>query len=176
MVKQQIQQFYIKTQIPLNRSAFTLIEVVIVTALILLFSVVAFETASVINQREKEGRLKQALIEMRGAIDAFQQDHFSQPNQGLPDTFSTLVTTPTPEGGFYLRRFSINPMFRDDPITPKHEQFTWEISDKTTLAGTGDTWREITSSSTSTVGGFIIDVRCPPSAGTGLNGIPYKDW
>ncbi len=146
---------------PLNRSAFTLVEVVIVTGLILLFSLVTFQTADIINQRKNEDRMRENLLEMRGALDKYHQDNLSFPN-----TMSALLTTPMAGGGFYLRRFPLNPMFNETK---------WEVSAKTSLTGTGDIWVEITDPTT-TITGPIVDIRCPPSAGTGLNGIAYELW
>lgn len=149
------------------KSAFTLIEVVIVSALVLLFSLVAFETTEIVNQRDKEDRLKSCLLEMRAALDDFHVDNHADGSHTekfrYPDTLDELVNTATPKGGFYLRRIPINPMF---------SAVKWEVSDKTSLAGTTDVWQDLSAYT----GGPIVDVRCPPSAGIGLNGIPYKDW
>jgi hypothetical protein len=105
--------------------------------------------------------MRQNLLEMRSALDKYHQNNLSFPN-----SINDLLTTAMPNGGFYLRRFPLNPMFNET---------RWEISAKTSLDGTGDVWVEITVPTT-TITGPIVDIRCPPSAGTGLNGLSYENW
>jgi general secretion pathway protein G len=150
--------------IDVKKNGFTLVEVIIVTALILLISLTAFQTAEIVNTREKEERMRHALLEMRAAMDKFHQDQLRFPN-----TFDELLTTVVPgKGGFYLRRLPLNPMFGES---------RWEIASRTSIDGSYNHWEEITASSQGMSDGApILDVRCPPAAGTGLNGIEYQNW
>ena len=147
-----------------HTKAFTLVEVVVVTALILVVSLAGFQTAEIVSQRNKEEQLKKALLEMRAALDKYHQDKLQFPN-----TFNDLLTEKPAEGGFYLRRFPINPMLAE---------VKWEIASKTSLTGIDDKWIEATNKDVSILGGPIVDVRCPPltTGGTGLNGIAYENW
>lgn len=70
------------------KSGFTLVEVVVVTALILLVSLVGIQTADVVSQREKEERLRYSLLEMRAALDLYFQDKTE-----FPDRLDDLLTT-----------------------------------------------------------------------------------
>lgn len=146
----------------MTAKGFTLLEVVIASTLILVISYSAFQTAEVVSQREKEEQLRSSLLEMRSALDQFHQD-----NLRFPDTFIELLEAPRPLGAFYLRRFPLNPMFAT---------ITWEIASQTSINGENDSWLEISTAAATINGGSIIDVRCPASAGTGLNGIPYQHW
>lgn len=149
---------------------FSLVEVVIVSALILLVSLTAFQTAEIVNTREKEERMRQALLEMRLALDKFHQDQLR-----FPRSFDELLTTSVPDkGGFYLRRLPLNPLLGE---------VKWEIASRTSLDGSYDHWEEITTSADSIsivapeiIAPPIVDVRCPTAAGEGLNGIPYDEW
>jgi general secretion pathway protein G len=148
----------------IGRQGFSLVEVVVVSGLVLMISLVAFQTAEIVTQREKEDRLRSALLEMRAALDAFHQDQIR-----FPDTITELLTTPRPGGGFYLRRLPLNPLNQPFPAVK------WEISGRTSREGTTDVWVEITDPAP-TIGLPIVDIRCPAAAGTGLNGLPYFQW
>ncbi|MFZ5953045.1 MAG: type II secretion system protein [Candidatus Rifleibacteriota bacterium] len=143
---------------------FTLVEVVIVSALILLVSLTAFKTAEIVSVREKEDRLRLSLLEMRSAMDKFHQDQLR-----FPLDLNELLNTAVPlKGGFYLRRLPLNPLFG----TVK-----WEIASRTSLDGSYDHWEEITLPSQKMSDNTpIVDIRCPDAAGEGLNGILYRNW
>jgi len=146
----------------LYRQGFTLLEVVIASALILVLSYAAFQTADIVSQREKEEQLRISLQEMRAALDQFHQE-----NLRFPDSIHELLTAPRSLGAFYLRRFPLNPMFAST---------SWEIASQTSLTGTEDYWLKICNADSSFPDGRVIDIRCPPEAGTGLNGILYEQW
>ena len=159
-----------------QRRGFTLIEVVVVSALILLASLVAFHTADIVSQREKEDRLRYALLEMRAALDKFFEDSYQNPlipvaeKPRFPKSMAELLNTrrPVPGGSFYLRRLPLNPMAGE---------IRWQ------LVGNNGVSEEILVI-TDAVTGFvnatmnITDIRCPSTVlpANGLNGIPYKDW
>lgn len=147
-------------------NGFTLVEVVVVSALILLASLVAFHTADIVSQREKEERLRYALLEMRAALDKFFEDSYQNPAipagqiPRFPKSFDEMLLTkrPVAGGSFYLRRLPLNPMLKST---------TWHLVIAT-----------ITDDITSEQVPVITDVRCPDTVipPDGLNGIPYKDW
>ena len=159
------------------RNGFTLVEVIVVSALIMLASLVAFHTAEVVSQRDKEERMRYALLEMRAALDSFFQDSFQNPaipeleKPRFPVTINELLTTkrPIPGGGFYLRRLPLNPMFAET---------RW------LLVGNNDSDPEELKEITDSITSFdnpsleIVDIRCPDGAtpAVGTNGIEYKDW
>lgn len=118
----------------------------------------------VFSQRDQEERLRDSLVEMRAALDLYNQDFLQ-----YPTSFEVMKVTKRLDGeGFYLRKFPINPM---------NGTQTWEIASRTTLPGTNDKWNTIVriSDQMSDVTP-IVDIRCPANAGTGINGIPYKEW
>ena len=148
----------------IKRTGFTLVEVIIVSALILLISLTAFQTADIVNTREKEERMRSCLLEMRAAMDRFHQN-----NLRFPVSIDELLTTVDPEkNSFYLRRFPINPMLG---VTK------WDIASKTSIDGIGETWEEISNSSMGMSDASpIVDIRCSATVGIGLNGIEYRHW
>jgi len=145
-----------------HSEGFTLIEVVVVTALVLVLSLAAVPMVEIIQQREKEERLQETLIDLRGALDSYRQY-----NEKFPASFGTLLNTQKPGGGVYLRSFPINPIL----ASPE-----WEIAATTSISGIGDVWHPCRSPDDVFPGNHpIVDIRCP-DVGTGINGIPYKDW
>ena len=138
------------------RSGFTLVEVIVVTALLLLISLVGIQTADVVSQREKEERLRYSLLEMRAALDLYFQDQHS-----FPATITELLTQPRllngSEYGFYLRRIPLNSFFNS-------QHWTY-------ATGTFDTGIPKT---------VVVDVFCPsqgsPELDKALDGTSYLEW
>lgn len=152
---------------------FTLVEVIVVSALILLISLVGFQTADVIAQREKEDRLRYALLEMRAAMDLYHQE-----KTVFPKSFDELLNSKRFGNayGYYLRRLPLNPIYG----TVK-----WEIASQTkrvyaTPAEEQAHWKEISNSAAiiGVVGDEkpVIDVRCPEPGYTSLRGDSYTQW
>lgn len=156
---------------------FTLVEVVVVSALILLASLVAFHTAEVVSQREKEERMRYALLELRATLDSFFQDSYQNPaileadKPRFPLSIHELLTTkrPVAGGSFYLRRLPLNPMFAAT---------RWQLIGNDGIGG--EELKIITDASMTFDGANmkIVDIRCPDDVfpADGLNGIPYKEW
>lgn len=146
--------------------AFTLLELVVVTALVLLLSLVAIPMSDLLNQREDEARLRQALLEMRTALDRYQQKTGS-----FPTKLGDLLVQRDEQGACFLRRLPINPLATTT---------LWQIASRTTIEGIADHWEPdppvpITGTTTMSDHSPIVDIRCPP-LGTGINGIPYERW
>jgi len=143
--------------------------VIVATALLMVLATVALPLADLVSQREKEDRLRQSLQEMRIALDRYQQRY---------DTFpasmgNLLMATDTQSGGgYFLRRWPINPMATATPFT------WWEIASRTSLTQPDKVrWYKISSPSHTLPDTTpIVDIRCPAELGTGINGIPYREW
>lgn len=156
-----------------GNDGFTLIEMVITVAIVGVLASVVFPMAEVAVQRSKERELREALRQVRSAIDAYKQAFdegriLASPRQsGYPPTLDLLVTGVTdaksPEQDqkmYFLRRLPRNP-FVLDPSVPA--EATWG---KRSYASPPEDPQE---------GEDVFDV-FTPSATAGLNGIPYREW
>jgi len=152
---------------------FTLIELVITVAIVGLLASVAFPMAEVAMQRSKEREFRDALMQIRNAIDAYKQavdeGHIFADIQksGYPPTLQILVdgikdvkSANKDQKMFFLRRIPRDPFF-EDPARPPEE--TWG---KRSYSSPPDAPSE---------GDDVYDVYTK-STGTGLNGIPYRQW
>jgi general secretion pathway protein G len=98
---------------------FSLIELMVVMAMLGLLATAAFPLAEVMQQRERERELKHALWEIRGAIDAYKRAYDegriakSGPQTGYPPTLEALALgVPAANGSghvYFLRRVSRDP-------------------------------------------------------------------
>jgi general secretion pathway protein G len=152
---------------------FTLIELVVTVAIVALLASVALPLSQLAVQRGKEQELKRSLRDLREAIDAYKrasdEGRIARPpdQSGYPPTLLALVdgvpevNSPKQEAKIYfLRRIPRDP-FADSRET-----------------GAAQTWglRSYESPpSPPRAGRDVFDVYSL-SSGTGLNGVPYKDW
>ena len=144
-------------------SGFTLVELIVATAILVVLTGMAIPMARVTIKRQKERELRHALWEMRDAIDRY-KDAASRGafqvkvgSEGYPADLETLVNGVDVGGKKlkFLRRIPIDPMtggtdwgfraMQDDP--------------------TSDSWN----------GENVFDVYTK-SQGTALDGTSYKDW
>jgi general secretion pathway protein G len=152
---------------------FTLIELVVTVAIVGLLASIALPMAQVATRRTKEYELQRALREIRAALDAHrravEEGRVIQSNDrsGYPPSLQTLVdgapdaASPDRKARIYfLRRIPRDPLFAD-PQAPNDA--TWGKRDYQSSA---DQPRE---------GEQVFDVYSL-APGTGLNGIPYRDW
>jgi general secretion pathway protein G len=152
---------------------FTLVELVVTVAIVALLSTLALPMAEVAVKRYKENELRSALREIRTALDAYKQAveegriaHSLQVS-GYPASLNVLVEG-VPDAGSpdqkkrlrFLRRIPRDPLF-SDPTRPDEE--TWG---KRSYASSPDAADE---------GEDVFDVYSF-ATGTGLNGIPYRNW
>jgi general secretion pathway protein G len=153
-----------------NQRGYTFVELITVTAILLILAGIAAPLLQVASQRQREAELRRALREMRTAIDRYKDaadqqviapSELKPENQGYPPDLETLVegvtrnndATNTPLK--FLRRVPI------DPMTSSTEWGMRSYQDK--------------PDSTSWGGQNIFDVYTK-SDGEGLDGTKYKDW
>jgi general secretion pathway protein G len=153
-----------------REDGYTFVELIVVTAILLILASAVMPLAQVTAQRQREAELRRTLREMRVAIDRFKDavDSGQIPttevepgSEGYPPTLQTLVDGVTAAGDAsgrrlrYLRRIPIDPMTND---------MEWGLrayQDK--------------PDSTSWAGGNVFDVYTK-SEGTALDGTKYRDW
>lgn len=151
--------------VPAGRG-YTLVELVVVCALLVILAAVALPTAKHSIKRGKEMELRQALRQMRNAIDEFKR--FSDAGliavelgtDGYPSELEILVEGIEVVGQIdksvrFLRRLPV------DPMTGEAEWGLRSFQDDFDATSWG--------------GENVFDVYSL-SEGVGLNGIPYQEW
>ncbi|MCB1037666.1 MAG: prepilin-type N-terminal cleavage/methylation domain-containing protein [Acidobacteria bacterium] len=149
------------------RRGVTLIEMVVVAALMLILAGVSYPVAKYSIKRNKEAELRLALREMRNAIDEFKRysDAGLIPvdlgTDGYPSEMEALLEGVDLVGQVdkkvrFLRRIPIDPM-----------------------VGSNEEWRILSTQDEPDAafwgGENVFDVRSS-SQGVGLNGVPYSEW
>jgi general secretion pathway protein G len=151
---------------------FTLIELVVVVAIIGVLTSAAMPLVRLASQRERETDLHQSLRTLRRAIDAYKQaadtGHIKLElgDSGYPPNLQILVDgvediqSEKKSMMYFLRRIPRDPLFPDPTVAA------------------ADTWGLRTYKSPPTdpqPGEDVFDVYTL-AQGKGLNGIPYRDW
>jgi general secretion pathway protein G len=145
---------------------FTLIELVVTTAILIILASVALPIARVTVQRNKEAKLRRDLLEMRNAIDRYKdladrnQIRVKADTDGYPPTLETLVEG-VPLAGKPGERIRF---LRKIPVDPMTGQKNWGLR-----------CAQDEPDSTSWCGDDVFDVYSQ-SSGMGLNGTPYSSW
>jgi len=142
---------------------FTLLELIIATAILLVLSTMVVPLARLSITREKERALRNDLWQMRDAIDRYKdaadQQRFQTKldSQNYPPDLETLVKGVDVQGKKvrFLRQIPV------DPITGTTEWGMRSMQDDPD----SDSWG----------GQSVFDVYTK-SQGTGLDGTKYKDW
>jgi general secretion pathway protein G len=142
---------------------FTLLELIIATAILLVLSTMVVPLARVSITREKERMLRNDLWQMRDAIDRYKdaadQQRFQTKvdSQNYPPDLETLVKGVDVQGKKvrFLRQIPV------DPLTGTTEWGMRSMQDDPD----SDSWG----------GQSVFDVYTK-SQGTGLDGTKYKDW
>lgn len=144
-------------------AGFTLIELIVATAIMVILSMMALPLARVSIKREKEHELRYDLWMMRDAIDRYKDAadrgafQVKVGSEGYPPDLDTLVKGIDANGKKlrFLRRVPV------DPMTGKDEWGMRSMQDDPT----SDSWG----------GQNVFDV-FTKSEDTALDGTKYKDW
>ena len=144
---------------------FTLIELLITVAIVALLATIAAPLAEVTVQRDKEKELRQALREIRTAIDAYKRAaddgviERAADATGYPPSLATLVEgvpdkrKPDAPKVYFLRRLPADPLGGEE----------WGLRSYASPADSPQPGKD------------VYDV-FSKSDGTGLNGVPYRQW
>ncbi len=146
-----------------SNRGFSLLELIIATAILVILSTMAVPMARVTIKREKDHRLRADLWEMRDAVDRYKLDadrnafQTKVDSQGYPPDLETLVKGVDVQGKQvrYLRRIPI------DPMTGTTEWGLRSMQDDPE----SDSWG----------GQSVFDV-FSKSQDEALDGTKYKDW
>ena len=151
---------------------FTLIEMMIVIAIIGVLVSVAAPFAQIAEQRVRENDLRRALRELRQGIDAYKQAvdegrvQRATQDSGYPKTLDVLVDgvedlkSPNRKKIYFMRRIPRDPMDLNQLLAPAQ---TWETR---SYASPPEEPKE---------GDDVFDIHSK-STRLGLNQIPYKAW
>ena len=147
-------------------AGFTLIELVITTAILMILASVALPIARISVQRAKEAELRRDLLEMRNAIDRYKdladrnQIRVQAGTEGYPPDLETLVEG-VPLAGKPGERIRFLRSIPVDPMTGKKEWGLRCVQDD--------------PDSSSWCGEDVFDVYTQ-STGTALDGTRYSSW
>ena len=147
-----------------RQRGFTLMELIVTTAILTILTMMALPLARVTIQREREKELRRDLWEMRDAIDRYkdaaEQNKFQTKvdSMNYPPDLDTLVKGVEGQGGKKYR------FLRSIPADPMTKSTEWGLRSMQDDAD-ADSWG----------GQNVFDVYSK-SDGTALDGSKYKDW
>lgn len=149
---------------------FTFVELVVVTAILMLLASVAMPLAQVTAQRQREAELHRSLREMRTAIDKFKDavdqglipsTELDPANEGYPKDLDTLVNGVSAANDASGRKLKFLRRIPIDPMTKTTEWGKRSYQDRP---------------DSSSWGGENVYEVYTTSEGTGLDGTKYRDW
>ena len=150
---------------------FTLVEMLVVLLIMSILATAAVPLARIYQRRVKETELRAALRTLRGAIDSYKQQwntgHIEKKpdDTGYPPDLQSLVSgivdVADPKGRkiYFLRRIPRDPFA--DPESPAEQ--TWALRSYDSPAGAPAAGRDV----------YDVTSAAP---GTGLDGVPYRQW
>jgi general secretion pathway protein G len=149
--------------VPRAQRGFTLIELIVASAIVIILTGMAIPLVRLTLQRERERELRYDLWMMRDAIDRYKDAADRQAfqikvgSEGYPPDLDTLVTGVDVQGKKlkFLRKIPV------DPMTGKDEWGMRSMQDDVTSESWG--------------GQNVFDVYSK-SQGTAMDGTKYKDW
>ena len=149
---------------------YTFIEVIVVTAILLILASAVMPLAQVTSQRQREAELRRGLREMRTAIDKFKDavdtgqiaaSDLEPGNEGYPPDLETLVEGVSAANDATGRKLKFLRRIPIDPMTNSPEWGMRSYQDK--------------PDSSSWSGKNVFDVYTKSTA-TALDGTKYRDW
>ncbi len=157
---------------------FTLIELMIVVAIMAILATAAMPLRELMVKREKEQELRMALRQIRTAIDAYKQaaddgriekkaDESGYPPR-LEELFMGVKDVKSKEKKviYFLRRLPRDPMFVELDVAGTKATPDVDTWGRRSYESPADSPKE---------GDDVFDVFSRSEA-IGLNGIPYRDW
>ncbi|MBC3873837.1 type II secretion system protein [Undibacterium flavidum] len=153
-----------------SRHGYTIIELLVVMAVLGILATAAMPLLELTVKRNKERELKQALWEMRRAIDAYKLAYDGNRiakvsgDNGYPPSLLVLVSgvpdrLAAGQTIFFLRRIPKDP-FAPSEASPEQ---SWGLRSYTSTAEQPK------------AGENVFDIYSK-SEGVGMNGVPYKQW
>lgn len=158
----------------MRKNGFSLIEVVLVAAILLALSALAIPSAEIAQVRLREKVLHERLKEMRQAIDRYQASNNGSSGSLLPPSIASLTQSMPAsqlkagaDSGPYLLEESMG-----NPFTPQQDTFIWDIRDSS------GTWHQNQINPGAQL--TCYDVRFPQDGVSGwkmaINDTFYENW
>jgi general secretion pathway protein G len=151
---------------------FTLIELVVVIAIVSLLATVAVPLGKMATQRVKEAELRTALRDLRTGIDAYKRAAdegrimVEAGSSGYPPTLDVLIEgvedarDPNKAKIYFMRRLPRDPLYPDSAANPVE---TWGLRSYKSPPDDPQP------------GDDVFDIHSL-ATGVGLNGVPYREW
>lgn len=157
-----------------SAGGFSLIEMIIVLALLSALGALAIPLLEIVEVRAREKALRAALTDMRQAIDRYQRnDHDLLRSTGRdpygPASFPASLGSLIASG--LIATLPANPMLAEGP------RVAWEVRGSTTAPESWEVWPSPTGAPLT--GTDVFDVRCPATGlalDRAVDGSLYRDW